>query len=168
MATTNPTHNESHTIENGAASVKWLLTYVITFVIPVGILLYTHWERPLYYNTCLAVSGVLLLAHILILLVGPSYFYYSDEGRNIVIRNVTDYPLFRKYNEFPFPKSSLVSYKIDEQLLGFKKILSIKVRGIDPQSKQKKEFDIDNINISSITKKDRELLVQSLDKILKK
>ena len=168
MATTNPTSNETHTIDNGASSVKWLLTYVITLVIPIGIMLYAHWERPPHYTACVVVSGVLLLAHILILLVGPSYFYFSDEGKNFHIRNVSDYPLFRKYNELPFPKSSLISYKIDTELFGFKKLLSIKVRGIDPETKQKKDFDIDKINISSITKKDIETLIQSLDKVLKK
>ena len=163
MATTIQTSNETHTIDNGITSVKWLLTYVITLVIPVAIMLYAHWERTPHYNVCLAVSGALLLAHILILLVGPSYFYYSDEGKNIHIRNVSDYPFFRKYNEFPFPKSSLVSYKIDEELFGFKKL-----RAIDPETKQKKDFDIEKINISSITKKDRETLIKSLDKVLKK
>ena len=90
MATTIQTSNETHTIDNGITSVKWLLTYVITLVIPVAIMLYAHWERTPHYNVCLAVSGALLLAHILILLVGPSYFYYSDEGKNIHIRNVSD------------------------------------------------------------------------------
>jgi hypothetical protein len=61
-----------------------------------------------------------------------------------------------------------VSYKIDEELFGFKKLLSIKVRAIDPETKQKKDFDIEKINISSITKKDRETLIKSLDKVLKK
>ena len=168
MATTIPTSNETHTIDNGITSVKWLLTYVITLVIPIAIMLYAHWERTPHYNICLAVSAALLLAHILILLVGPSYFYYSDEGKNIQIRHVSDYPFFRKYNEFPFPKSSLVSYKIDKELFGFKKLLSVKVRAIDPETKQKKDFDIENINISSITKKDIETLTKSLDKVLKK
>ena len=168
MATTNPTSNETHTIDNGITSVKWLLTYVITFVIPVGIMLYAHWERTNNYTACLVVSGSLLLVHILILLVGPSYFYYSDEGKNIHIRNVSDYPLFRRYNELPFPKANLISYKIDKELFGLKKLLSIKVRGIDPETKQKKDFDIEKINISSISKKDYETLIKSLDKVLKK
>jgi pyruvate/2-oxoglutarate/acetoin dehydrogenase E1 component len=47
-------------------------------------------------------------------------------------------------------------------------LLSIKVRAIDPETKQKKDFDIEKINISSITKKDRETLIKSLDKVLKK
>ncbi|MBO7462379.1 MAG: hypothetical protein J6T96_07260 [Bacteroidales bacterium] len=168
MATTIPTSNETHTIDNGIRSVKWLLTYVITLVIPIGIMLYAHWERTPHYTACLVVSSALLLVHILILLVGPSYFYYSDEGKNIHIRNVSDYPLFRKYNEFPFPKTSLVSYKIDKELFGLKKLLTIKVRAIDPDTKQKKDFDIENINISSITKKDIETLIKSLDTVLKK
>ncbi|MBQ1697123.1 MAG: hypothetical protein II075_04495 [Bacteroidales bacterium] len=168
MATTNPTTNETHTIDNGTASVKWLLAYAITFILPVGLLLYAHWERPPYYSTCVAVSGALLLAHILILLVGPSYFYYSNEGKNIHVRNVSDYPLFRKYNEIQFLKTNLISYKIDKQLFGIKKMLSLRVRGIDPQTKQKKEVDIEKINISSISKTDYKTLVQSLDQMLKK
>ena len=168
MATTNFSLNESHTIDNGTTSIKWLLTYVITLVIPVGIMLYAHWEHTPHYTACVVVSGALLLAHILILLVGPSYFYYSDEGKNIVIRNVSDYPLFRKYYEFPFSKSNLVSYQIDKQLFGFKKLLSVKVRGIDPQTKQKKEVDIEKINISSISKTDYEYLVNSLNKLTSK
>ncbi|MCR5455622.1 MAG: hypothetical protein K6F33_11605 [Bacteroidales bacterium] len=168
MATTTPTSNETRTIENGYTSVKWLLTYVVTLVIPIGIMLYAHWEYTPYYTTCVAVSGALLLAHILILLVGPSYFYYAEEGKKITIRNTTDYPIFRKYNEFAFPKSSLVSYNIDKQMFGFKKLLSIKVTGIDPQTKQKKEVEITKINISSISKQDYKLLTTLLDKILQK
>ena len=168
MATTNLSLNESHTIDNGTTSVKWLLTYVITFVIPIGIMMYAHWEYTPHYTLCVVISGAFWLAHALILLVGPSYFYYSDEGKNIVIRNVSDYPLFRKYYEFPFAKSNLVSYQIDKKLFGLKKLLTVKVRGIDPQTKQKKEVDIEKINISSISKTDYEYLVNSLNKLTSK
>jgi hypothetical protein len=81
---------------------------------------------------------------------------------------VSDYPLFRKYNEIQFLKTNLISYKIDKQLFGIKKMLSLRVRGIDPQTKQKKEVDIEKINISSISKTDYKTLVQSLDQMLKK
>ncbi len=168
MATTTPTSNETRTIDNGYTSVKWLLTYVVTLVIPIGIMMYAHWEYTPHYKLCVAASGALLLAHILILLVGPSYFYYAEEGKKITIRNTSDYPIFRKYNEFTFPKSSLVSYKIDKQMLGFKKLLSIKVNGIDPQTKQKKEFEITKINISSVSKQDIQLLTTLLDKTIQK
>jgi hypothetical protein len=47
-------------------------------------------------------------------------------------------------------------------------MLSLRVRGIDPQTKQKKEVDIEKINISSISKTDYKTLVQSLDQMLKK
>ncbi|MBR4326251.1 MAG: hypothetical protein IKP73_12065 [Bacteroidales bacterium] len=167
MATTNPTTNETHTIDNGYTSIKWALTYGITLAMAVGLLLYSHWERT-NYTACYSVAGALLLAHILILLVNPSYFSYNEEGKKITVRNATDYPFFRKCNEFAFPKSALVSYKIDKSMLGFKKVLSLKVIGTDPQTKQKKEVEIDKINISSISKKDYEYLVQSLDKVLKK
>jgi len=167
MATTNPTTNSSTTIDNGYTSLKWTITYGVTFAAAVALMLYSHFHRS-DYTACFTIAGILLLAHILILLVNPSYFYFSNEGKNIVIRNVSDYPLFRKYNEVPFPKSSLVSYNIEKSMFGFKKILSIKVLGIDPQTKQKKEFEITKINISSITKTDYENLTQSLDKVLSK
>ena len=167
MATTNPTINETHTIDNGYTSIKWTLAYGITLAVAIGILLYAHWEKT-NYTACYWSAGVLLLAHIVILLIGPAYLYYEDEGKKITVRNTSAYPVFRKYNEFVFPKTSLVSYKIDKSMFGFKKLLSLTVNGIDAQTKQKKEVVIDQINISILSKKDYEYLVQSLDKVLKK
>ncbi len=163
MATT----NQTKTIDNGFKSLKWTIAYGVTFAVAVALMLYSHFHRT-DYIACFTIAGILLLAHVLFLLVNPSYFYFSDEGKNIVIRNVSDYPLFRKYNEFPFPKSSLMSYKIDKSMFGFKKLLSLKVRGIDPETKKPKEFDITKINISSIDKQEYADLVKALDKVISK
>lgn len=170
MAQTTPINNESHTIDNGYTSSKWTLTYVITFGVALSLLLYPRFERLTDIQTylCYGIAGALLLAHICILLVNPSYFYYADEGKKITLRNTSDYPIFRKYNEFVFPKSSLASYKINKELFGLKKVLSIKVEGVDPKTRMKKDYEIDKINISSISKNDFELLVKLLDKAQKK
>ncbi len=157
-------------IDNTPASSKWTLAEILTFIIPVGLMLYAKFElipseAKIYYY----IGGVILLAFAVMVIINPSYVYFNDEDKkNIVLRTCSAFPLFREYREYPFPKTSLKSYQIEDKLFGLQKMLSLTVAGLDPETKQPKEFTIENVNISLLKKENIESLKNALDKYVNK
>ncbi|MCQ2252031.1 MAG: hypothetical protein MJZ61_01135 [Bacteroidales bacterium] len=139
-------------IDNTPSTMKWTLTETITFAASIALMLYAYFHKS-DYAACFTIGGLGLIAHIIIAYINPSYIYFNDEdGKKILLRTCTCYPLFRTYREYPFPKSSVVSYKIDESFFGLKKVMTITVTGLDPDTKRPKDFAIENINISTLSK----------------
>ncbi|MCQ2249938.1 MAG: hypothetical protein MJZ66_02390 [Bacteroidales bacterium] len=167
-------------IDNTPSTSKWTLAEVLTFTISVALMLWAYLERSDYTLSKISICGMSvfqlanilayigLAASVLMLLINPSYVYYNDEGKNIVIRTCSAFPLFRNYREFPFPKSSLVSYNYTESIFGWKKVIDITVSGLDPNTKQPKEMTIEGINVSALKKDNIDKLKKALDKILEK
>lgn len=167
-------------IDNQQSSSRWTLSLVLTFTIPIALLLWGKFDRSDYVLTQISIFGLSvyetayilgclgLLAHIIILLINPSYIYFSDEGKNIVLRTCSSMPVFRKFREYPFPKKSLKNYTYRETLFGLKKTLSITVSGLDPQTREPKTFSIESINISALKKKNIEGLIKALDNAMEK
>lgn len=167
-------------IDNTPSSSKWTLTEVITFTISVALMLWAYLERNDYKLGKIDVFGFTvfeigymvaclgLVAFVIMLLVNPAYIYYNDEGKNIVLRTCSAFPFFRNYREYPFPKNSLVSYDYQESIFGWKKVLTLTVSGLDPETKKPKEFKIEDINLSALKKENISNLKNALDKILTK
>lgn len=155
-------------IDNTPSSSKWTLAEVVTFTMSVAIMLWSYIER--YNQTlCFTLGAIGILATAIMLIINPSYVYYNDEdNKNIVLRTCSAFPFFRTYREYPFPKSSLVSYKIDNSIFGLKKLLSITVSGLDPETKAPKQFVIEDVNISALKKENINKIKSSLDKIINK
>lgn len=150
-------------IDNGLSQIKWTLVEVVTFIAPISLMLYSHFHKS-DYAICFTISGIVLLAHIILLIINPSYLYFNDEGKKIVIRTVSAYPLFRKYREYPFPKSSLASFAIKKSLFGLKKTLCLKINAIDTNTKQPKTINIDNISLSIIKNENIEGIRKALER----
>lgn len=167
-------------IDNTPSSSKWTLTEVITFTISIALMLWAYLERNDYKLGKIDVFGFTvfeigymvaclgLVAFAIMLLVNPSYVYYNDEGKNIVIRTCSAFPFFRNYREYPFPKSGLVSYQYTESIFGWKKVLQLTVSGLDPETRKPKSISIDEINLSALKKESIDNLKSALDKILAK
>jgi len=152
-------------IDNQPATNKWMLIEITTIMVSLSLMLYAKFHDS-YYGTCFSIAGVGLLAAIIMLVINPSYVYYNDEGKNIVIRTCSAFPLFRNYREYPFPKSSLVSFRTEEKFFGWKKLLHITVEGKDPDTNMTKQIEIQDINISALKKENIAGLTRALNKIL--
>lgn len=155
-------------IDNTPSTMKWTLAETITFAASLALLLYCHFHKS-DYAVCITLAGIGFLAHILMIIINPSYVYFNDEeGNKILLRTCTCYPLFKTYREYPFPKNSVVSYSIREKFFGLKKLLDITVTGLDPDTKRPKDFTIQDINISLLNKETIAGLKRALNKYTNK
>lgn len=151
-------------IDNNLTTSKYRLAYIISGLLAIGSLAYIYFDK---YNmkTCLIICGVMVVAHIVLLLINPSYFSFDDDKDPIVVKHYTAYPLFRRCLSFNIKKKLLHKYTITKSFFGLQKKISITVRGYNKE-KQLQEFTYPSFNITALSAEDIELLERTLNKYI--
>jgi len=154
-------------IDNTVSMSKWMFAEILAFVLGIAFVVYSNFNPGLF---ALIAGAVCFAVFVLLLYICPSYFYFNDEisGKDMIeIRSTQAFPFFRKYRQHGILKKTIQSYKITESFFGLQKLLSITIKGVDPQTKKSVEKTIDSLNISILKKQKIEELEKTLQKYVR-
>jgi hypothetical protein len=104
------------------------LYIAILFTIIIVVFLASGWfDKPFQglskYMLILIVAIIYVLIIIINFIRDLNYFYFSDNGPNIIVRYYPLRPLSSSRRSVEIPKTSFAGYEIRQTMLGLKKIL---------------------------------------------
>lgn len=119
------------TFDNKKTSYKIYLRklYVaIVFTIIIVVFLTSGWfDKPFQGLSKYMLILIAAIIYVLIIIINYirdlNYFYFSDNGPNIIVRYYPLRPLSSSRRSVEIPKTSFAGYEIRQTMLGLKKIL---------------------------------------------
>lgn len=138
---------------------KLLLAIIFTLVIVV--FLASGWfEKPFVgltkYQLILIAASIYVLIVVINYFRDQNYFYFSDNGPNIIVRYYPLRPLSRKRHSVEIPKNSFAGFEIRRTMLGLKKTLVLM------QLVKKTNARYPPISITSLTREELTILTRQL------
>ena len=110
------------------------------------------------YKWAVIISALYLGGALIESLIDYNYIYYSDEGDRIVLRYFSMSFFNKKKSSIEIPNKDFKSYTIEKKYSGIKEFLTL------VQDFKGKDAKYPAVNISALTKKQKEKLIESLDR----
>jgi hypothetical protein len=137
------------------------LFLAIIFTLVIVVFLASGWfEKPFLGMTKYQLILIVACLYVLIVMVNfirdLNYFYFSDNGPNIIVRYYALRPLSRKRRSIEIPKSSFGGFEIRRTMLGLKKLLVLM------QIVKKTNARYPPISITSLTREELSMLTRQL------
>ena len=144
----------------------WKMFLAIFFAVVIVFFLASQWFNKPFLG--LERSGLILIAVVLYLLIiifiyilDLKYIYFNDDGDRIILRYYPIRPLARKKRSIEIPKTALAKYEIRRSFLNLNRSLVLY------QRVKNKVAKYPPIGITSLTKKEREMLEKQLLKYVR-
>jgi hypothetical protein len=138
---------------------KFYLAISVTLLI-ILLLFSGLFEDPLLGLTkthyIIIVACIYFLVIVINFIRQQNYFYFNDNGKNIIIRYYPLRPMARSRKSIEIPKARFAGFEIRNSLLGIKKILILK------QTLKKSVAHYPPISISSLTREELAVLTRQL------
>lgn len=142
-----------------ADKFRFYFPMLIIFSIPMIIYAFISTEELAYLFGI--AGGVALIVYILLWMRKPHYFNIETKYNEIVVKFYNTHIGFSKTKSYQIKNNELYGYDIAEQLGGFSKIITFKIR------KGKKVGTYPPVSISLLSKEDVTKLKNELDTIIK-
>jgi hypothetical protein len=113
------------------------------------------------YKWAVIISALYLGAALIEALIDYNYIYFSDEGDRIVLRYFSMSFFNRKKNSIEIPNKDFKSYTIEKKYGGVKEYLTL------IQNFKGKDAKYPAVNISALSRKQKEKLIDSLERNIK-
>lgn len=143
----------------------WLSRLIMTtiFALVVVLLIFIPWfDNPesgfTKYHLIILVSGIYLVINLVNYLKRPYFVSYSDRGEMLVVRYYPISMFTSRKNSIEIPKKQFVKYELKPFFLGTQHWLIL------IQNFRGKEARYPKISLSALDRKEREHMLQSLDK----
>ncbi len=144
----------------------WKMFLAIFFAVVIVFFLASQWFNKPFLGLersglILIAAGLYLIITIFIYILNLNYIYFNDDGDRIILRYYPIRPIGRKKRAVEIPKTTLVKYKIRRSFLNLKRSLILY------QKIKKNVAKYPPIGITSLTKKERELLEKQLRRYIR-
>lgn len=147
----------------------WLSRLIMTvvFALIVVVMIFIPWfDNPdasiTKYHIIILVSGIYVLINLINYLKRPYFVSYSDQGEKLVLRYYPVSMFTSRKNSIEIPKPQFVKYELQPFLFKTQYYLTLH------QNFRGKVAKYPRISLSAVEKEDRQKILQSLDKYLKK
>ncbi len=147
----------------------WLrkLLYAIVFTLLITLMLVTRWFDNLVeglnrYHLIIAVALAYTVFSFWDYLKKPYFLYFSDNGEMLILRYYPVSIFNQRKNSIEIPKKFFVKYELRKFLLGTQEELIVY------QFFRNKVAKYPPISLSAVDRADREKILSSLDKLIRK
>jgi hypothetical protein len=145
--------------------IRRLITLLIFVIIMIFVML-TGSSKETYlgigkYKWSVIISILYFGAALIESVIDYNYIYFSDEGDRIVLRYFSMSFFNKKKNSIEIPNKDFKSYTLEKKLGGIKELLTL------VQDYKGKDATYPSVNISALSRKQRQKLINSLDRSIK-
>ena len=146
-------------IDNTLRTSKIKMAFVISFFAFLVTLIYSFATGYQNNYVLLGVSLLFLLIYFFLLILKLHYFHLNTNKQKMLIRFYAAHPLFRKFKAFEIQKRNYAGYEIKKSIFGLRNEILFLVKT------KKGIVKYPAVSISALNKKERELLIKTLEKL---
>ncbi len=115
-------------IDNFRKSAVYRLVYPILFAIAISFIAYFFIDSASYKILWLILGLCAVLVYVYFLLKKPHYLGIEIKSRIIIVRYYNPHPFFERRKAFEVPIQNFEKYKIKEEMMGKRRMLTFFVR----------------------------------------